>query len=723
MSTGNEGCNCINQSSVLASLQNRDCTTDTGQPGVYLNLGGSCVARDYGSSACLQHDLLHDPNCQGDLSTTAVPPYCFQTWCYVNANSCRKNSDEKIKKTEYFSPSNDIFYSYSTCNSTDYFSQGIDSKSVVGGLNVTASIPDYQYPMMRKQLPDGTFIDDGKDDSDNTYYFDDTIPFSGVYIDYMNSIVQLSKGDIQNVTFTHTSRASSKQYPSSSFTAAVQDVENGLVDMAVGPFWITGQRLKMTTFTVPLLYDKTVLVIPTPVKSNKLAYETQKVLEPFTFGLWGVLIAVTVTAALLSVWFSDREMVAKKRYGVHLSKTKKACKKREAAYFRLILDAFLEKSMFFFSAGIEQDTGASLPHKVLMFGFGFFILISVSAYVANLAAFLTRSGLETNNDTMKKVIDNNVPICCHSALAEEIRQKWPDGNWVVSKGRFEDMFDAYARKECKVLAIGREDTMMNKNILAKVCEHNLVYTESVVTENPIAFPIRPQLASAFSYWMYLGEKTHGIDLESAKQAFIEENGFKTQCEVELSNLGTEEVDDFAQVKPGNMFLPIMVFVACVLTAVVLQLIHESKRKKGRTSSIGRKSTLDIFEGIRKEQRRAEKLDEEEWVMPRAMSIMQRRQTLDNSDVDRICDFPGVDIPGDEFNEDGAPQSTHEPTSILRGSIDDMVKANANGGADKAVEEDNDISHRIEELVESGVIDEVLDCFDFFQEMKKLKKDQ
>jgi len=40
-----------------------------------------------------------------------------------------------------------------------------------------------------------------------------------------------------------------------------------------------------------------------------------------------------------------------------------------------------------------------------------------------------------------------------------------------------------------------------------------------------------------------------------------------------------------------------------------------------------------------------------------------------------------------------------------------------------VAEDNDISHRIEELVQSGVIEEVLDCFDFFQEMKKLKKDQ
>ena len=95
---------------------------------------------------------------------------------------------------------------------------------------------------MRKELPDGTFIYTRADDSDNTYYFDDTIPFGGVYLDYMNDIVKLSNGDIQNVTYTHTSRASMKQYPSSKFTAAVQDVENGLVDMAVGPFWITGQR-------------------------------------------------------------------------------------------------------------------------------------------------------------------------------------------------------------------------------------------------------------------------------------------------------------------------------------------------------------------------------------------------------------------------------------------------------------------------------------------------
>eukprot|EP00984_Skeletonema_dohrnii_P034701 scaffold33643_cov184-Skeletonema_dohrnii-CCMP3373.AAC.3 len=243
LSTGNEGCNCINQTSVLASLQNRDCTTATGQPGVYLTLGGACVTYDYGSSACLQHDLLHDPKCQGDLSTVVIPPYCFQPFCYVDAKSCKKNSEEDISRSDYFNQY-DVFYSYSTCNATDYFwEQYLESfatnVSLVGGISITATVPNDQYATLNKILPDGTILTPREREE---AYFDDTIPFGGIYIDYMNSIVKLSKGDIQNVTYTHTSRGSLKRYPaSSSYTGAVWDVHNELVDMAVGPIWVTGE--------------------------------------------------------------------------------------------------------------------------------------------------------------------------------------------------------------------------------------------------------------------------------------------------------------------------------------------------------------------------------------------------------------------------------------------------------------------------------------------------
>eukprot|EP00984_Skeletonema_dohrnii_P024491 scaffold13616_cov98-Skeletonema_dohrnii-CCMP3373.AAC.2 len=754
MSTGNEGCNCINQSSVLASLQNRDCTTATGQPGVYLNLGGSCVAYDYGSSACLQHDFIHDLTCQADASTTAVPPYCFQTWCYVDANTCKTNSEEYIYKSEHFSPSNDIFYSYSTCNSTDHFWQqqlgsSATNVSVIGGINIAAVVPASPYPNVYKQLPDGTKLNGFSDE-----YFDDTVPFGGIYINYINELVKISNGDIQNVTSTHISRGSLKRYPASSFTAAVQDVENGLADMAVGSFWITGQsccrfcvwkgwiwvdlminsgevscrcnvykiggessmsidfvchvcgtHITLHSHQPPSVYDKTVLVIPKPVKKSSLAYEAQKVFSPFTTGLWGVVIAIIFAAALLSVWFSDREMVAKKRYGLHLKQAKKPWKRQKFVYFRLILDAILEKGMFFFSAGIEQDTGA------------------ISAYVAELAAMLTQSGLETGISTMKEVIDGNIRICGPTALEEEI---------------------PYARGECKVLAVGRESKF---NILETLCKHDLVYTDDLIHENPIAFPIRPELAAALSYWMYTAKRSLGYSLESAKQAFIEENEIKTQCEVELSNLSTEadDDDDFPRVSTTNMFLPIMAFVACVFTAVVLQLIHENERKKGRSSSMGRKSTLDLYEirrltvddGDEKRdvQRKGRCLEDDEHnddddsAMPQSKStVVKRSLTIDvgvdvggDAKRDQICDFPGANITGDEFNKKGAPQSTQGLKSNHRGLIGDMDMSNDD--ADEAAKEDNDISHRMEELVDAGVIEDVFDCFDLFKEMKKLKKDQ
>jgi hypothetical protein len=479
------------------------------------------------------------------------------------------------------------------------------------------------------------------------------------------------------------------------------------------------------------------LVIPKPGQKKSLGYEVQKVLEPFTYSLWGCAIAITVVAALLSVWFSDRELLAKKRYGKSLRQKKRPRKRQKGAYLRLVADAILEKGMFFFSAGIEQDQGASLPHKILMFGFGFFILIAVSAYVANLAAFLTQTGLEKiSYGSMKQVSEAKIAICGHPALEAEIRLKWPDANWLFPDDGFDGpdgMFEAYARGDCKVLAVGVEDTILNVETLAKICENNLVYTDSVVTENPIAFPVKPELASALSYWMYLGGKIYGVTLDTIKEQYIEENGNPGACTVKLSDIdGLEEVDDFTRVSPSNMFLPIMLFVFCAFVGIILQLVHERKRMMGKTSSIGRKSTLAIFENVKKEDR--EKLDDDDWgeVMPRAREMVRRRTTADSNDVAASArsvqfsqDFPGVSIPIDSFEENGvgvgggAPQSPHGPTSLFRGSIDDMAKE-YDPDAHNA-EEDNEMNHRVQELVESGVIEEVLDCFDFFQEMRKLKK--
>lgn len=57
------------------------------------------------------------------------------------------------------------------------------------------------------------------------------------------------------------------------------------------------------------------------------------------------------------------------RYGRELSQTKRPNNIKNSVFARLYLDAAIEKGIFFNSAGVEQDSGASLPHKLLMLGF------------------------------------------------------------------------------------------------------------------------------------------------------------------------------------------------------------------------------------------------------------------------------------------------------------------------------------------------------------------
>jgi len=141
----------------------------------------------------------------------------------------------------------------------------------------------------------------------------------------------------------------------------------------LGPFWITSERLLLSAFTIPIVSDKVLLMVPKPGSNEETVLQNvSKVSGPFTPELGGLLIGIIIFTGLLSVWFSDRP---KSPLGEGQSSAPLRRSKR--AYLRLAIDSILEKGMFFCSAGVEQDAGSTLPNKLLMFGFGFFILIAV----------------------------------------------------------------------------------------------------------------------------------------------------------------------------------------------------------------------------------------------------------------------------------------------------------------------------------------------------------
>jgi hypothetical protein len=180
ISAGKAGCPCINTTSTLASLTNRYCILPDGKSkGIHQStLGGSCVPFSFGSNQCLQHDLLYDPRCTLDeinkiqqgidsnsnssstnsAAAAIVPSFCLQPFCYVDAETCRKNSIEKVYRSSYFAFDSlsrddyghniqnpifdvDIFYSYSTCNATadDWLKveeDFVDSNRFFGGIDL-----------------------------------------------------------------------------------------------------------------------------------------------------------------------------------------------------------------------------------------------------------------------------------------------------------------------------------------------------------------------------------------------------------------------------------------------------------------------------------------------------------------------------------------------------------------------------------------------------------
>ena len=539
---GKDGCLCTDESTTLASITKRSCTTADGDDnGVLLSAEGPCVNYMYGSLNCLRHDLNVDPACnatspEGGEST--IPEYCQHRWCYVDAKSCGKDSLERVFRSTYF-PAHmgvDLFYSYTTCNSSD--AHWNPHKYVAELGSIKAAIPSYTLPFIYKRSP----ADDDILSEIGEEYYEDSVPFEGVHIEFVRSLQSVADGEF-NVTYTHGTRANKLIHKTSAYTAAVQDIEDGLVDLAVGPFWITGERLKMSAFTMPIVYDRTILVIPKPGTQGSLSAQTKKVLAPFETGVWVLLLLIIAFTGLLSVWFSGKRFYQKKRSN----------RPDKSKYARLALDEFLRKGIFFCSAGVEQDEGASLSHKLLMFGFGFFILIVVSAYVANLAAFLTRS-MPKYIGTMEEVVDAGLQVCAHPALREEYKIAWPTANFVFNESGAEDFYgliEDYDNGRCDVIAIGSVETLADMDMLNMFCTRDLVMTDSLVLENPIAYPIRADLGEQFSYWIYEAEKYHGISIQASQKEYDTEHHRQPKCTVQLSQLGLDSINKYAQISVAN----------------------------------------------------------------------------------------------------------------------------------------------------------------------------
>ena len=248
---------------------------------------------------CILHVCTHimlSQLCQHILTS------CAHIILYPSSFSCMSSPTQRAYRSSYFTFERDgidLYWSYTVCDGLDDW-ENSNVKQTLGGVTIVATTPQAYFPPYhyKRNVNTGEILSEPGEE-----YWNTSIPFEGAMIDYLDQLQQLADGDF-DVQYTFGSKASKLVHPSSSYTAIVQDVKDGLIDMAVGPIWITGERLRISSYTVPLFYSPTVLITSKPGVDSSLGAQTSKVLAPFEAGVWLLIVLIIALTAILSMWFS-----------------------------------------------------------------------------------------------------------------------------------------------------------------------------------------------------------------------------------------------------------------------------------------------------------------------------------------------------------------------------------------------------------------------------------
>jgi len=241
----------------------------------------------------------------------------------------------------------------------------------------------------------------------------------------------------------------------------------------------------------------------------------------------------------------------------------------------------------------------------------------MGAYVANLAAFMTRPLVDIT--TMEAAASSGMKICAHHVLRTDLERAWPGANFVFDYSGNESfgLLDLYEKGECQALGIQWEGGAVRKDakLLERLCENDLIFTTALITEIPVAFPIRPQLAHGFSSWMVHAERINDISIKKMVNEFnpagrgagvggaSTATGEMHECVIEQADI--KHGDKYAQIDINQMALPFMFFMACIILAIIFQLVMvrqgeytQEGRRNSLRNSLGRHSSLNLMESMR-----------------------------------------------------------------------------------------------------------------------------
>jgi len=490
-----------------------------------------------GSSTCSQWDAL-TPTC----NVADVPAFCEQPWCYVDPVQCRA-SDVVYEKSSYYKDvAPPLFFSYHTCGGRRDYWKYFEATRRATSRMLTAVLPSAAYVPYHYKVDASGSPFSSTSEGVEVAYRDDSVAWRGALVEYFAELAASSNTALSPTGFqlTWVSQAT-RSAQGSAWSAAVSEVGLGLADLGISIFWLTPERLETTSFTSSLLTDLMYLFVPKPTEDTSLLTQIYKPFTPLEPSVWFAVIGIVLATGTLQIWLTSQQWWDEwaQRTGWAT-----ATNGRRA---RLLLSKLGEG---WYSAYIAVVTGGPdvadehrLATRLLNAGNGFFILLLLSAYTANLAAFLSVADRGTYWPNIEAAADADAKICAHTVLRAKLAVRYPQVDFHF---RYMDVADdvraAVTTDGCDAFIFAMRDMRIGGAADAVRCELGFVAVGTPVAEVDVALPASTYVSDAVSFWMSALAAQNGTTFASVQDRYAVEPQCSMVVEVATDNGGLKKLN-------------------------------------------------------------------------------------------------------------------------------------------------------------------------------------
>mmetsp|Transcript_29862 Transcript_29862/g.70384 ORF Transcript_29862/g.70384 Transcript_29862/m.70384 type:complete len:663 (-) Transcript_29862:141-2129(-) len=487
---------------------------------------------DYGLAGCQAYDADRS-TVIGDCTVDSPAEWCLKAWCYINTTVCPVNlalceaaacGSQPCQQGNTLNPhcrtrhnEQSVFqssqvmalglrYSYEACGHKDGYTQE----------NAFMDVFNSDYLVTPLLSPPWTILDTPASNGAPALW-------RGVLPEFLATILQSVNGRVQ-IMEPPVSATSLEIYESSSWTACVHDISIGRLDMCLGDFWVTEERLRLANFLPAFSMDNFYLVVP-GVEDESFGDVLWKPFRPFHPVTWLFIIIVLLVMGFF-IYLVERE-----DNGDDFPETRVWTGLLKGAYFGF---------MSFLSGG-PANAPATPAGRVMSLGLGLFLVLSLSAYTANLATFLIMTNVKSGISSVEQAVTSGKRICIAAGIADMIFQRYPTASLIeapfyqcpkyiangqadvaiMSDNGLDFMYSGdRVRSDCDGLSPGSTPYCPQRGgelDVRRDCKLVKAGSRKILLTVPIAIPIRKEVQHAVS-WAQV-HSTTGDVLQQAKDKY------------------------------------------------------------------------------------------------------------------------------------------------------------------------------------------------------------